>query len=653
MKKFLFMGALAAMLLGTASCSKDMEPAMTDDGTVQFTIELPGNVDSRAISDGMTANNLTVAVYDAQGAEITELQVNKEIPHETTVQFKLVKGQTYSFAFWAQNANAPYDFDTEAKSVSVSYENATCNDETRDAFYAYKTLTVDGPINQTVYLTRPFAQLNFGADDLAAAKIAHIEPSKSYIYISSAATSFNLETGVAAGETPVEVEFDLANLPDATVDNEGNITPATLTADGKNYAWMAMSYFLVPENQANIFAALVIEPKVGEQFDVTVDNVPVQKNHRTNIVGSLFTEDAKFNVVVDQNFDVADYNIDYNAPVVPAGKANVNGTEYNTIAEAVAAADGNTIYLGEGTYNEAINVAAGETVSIHAGNGLNADDVIINKPVTAAAGSTLDMKNVTVKGASGGAGIDVTASTVTLDGVKSSGNRGINVWEGSKVTIKNSEMIGTGTDSRGINVGKGSNNEVSVEGSKIQAEYYAFNLVGSCDAATITVKDSEVTTGWAISNIWGNNNTVEYDNCTLNSINDKSYNADNWNDFSAFVYNTNASYHATNNIVKVTRCKVNVESTKGNKQSLIGYEGTNNQTIMSNTDVIGENTNSGPITWRATIRPTLCSDVFDNDWNFIGTHQMLKDRFNFENVTINWDGININWADYIDAIAVD
>ena len=58
MKKFLFLGALAAMLLGTASCSNDMEPAMTDDGTVQFTIELPGNVDSRAIADGLTATKL-------------------------------------------------------------------------------------------------------------------------------------------------------------------------------------------------------------------------------------------------------------------------------------------------------------------------------------------------------------------------------------------------------------------------------------------------------------------------------------------------------------------------------------------------------------------------------------------------------------------
>jgi hypothetical protein len=46
-----------------------MEPSMGDN-MVRFTIELPGNIDSRAISDGLTANKLTVAVYDEQGNEI-------------------------------------------------------------------------------------------------------------------------------------------------------------------------------------------------------------------------------------------------------------------------------------------------------------------------------------------------------------------------------------------------------------------------------------------------------------------------------------------------------------------------------------------------------------------------------------------------------
>ena len=153
MKKFLFLGAIAAMLLGTTACSNDMEPEMTD-GTVQFKVELPGAIESRAISDGLTANKLTVAVYDKDGNELTDLKVNKDIPHQTTVEFKLVKGQTYSFAFWAQAEDAPYSFSTATKTVTVDYGEGKvdCNNESRDAFYAYKTYTVTGPINETVKL---------------------------------------------------------------------------------------------------------------------------------------------------------------------------------------------------------------------------------------------------------------------------------------------------------------------------------------------------------------------------------------------------------------------------------------------------------------------------------------------------------------------
>ena len=156
MKKILFFGALVAMLLGTAACSSDMEPSMGDD-MVRFTIELPGNIDSRAISDGTTANKLTVAVYDDQGNELSDIRVNKDIPHQTTVEFKLVKGQKYSFAFWAQAQGAPYTFDTANKTVNVSYTDAKSNDEKRDAFYAYRAdLTVTGPMSETIYLYRPF-----------------------------------------------------------------------------------------------------------------------------------------------------------------------------------------------------------------------------------------------------------------------------------------------------------------------------------------------------------------------------------------------------------------------------------------------------------------------------------------------------------------
>ncbi|MBQ9556060.1 MAG: hypothetical protein IJV05_07535 [Muribaculaceae bacterium] len=312
MKKILFFGMLAAMLLGTVSCSSDMEPAMGDD-MVRFTIELPGNIDSRAISDGLTANKLTVAVYDDQGNELPDIRVNKDIPHQTTVEFKLVKGQKYSFAFWAQAEGAPYTFDTANKTVNVSYENAKSNDETRDAFYAYRAdLTVTGPMQETIYLYRPFCQLNYGASDYQDAIKAGVNATKSAVTVDHAATAFNLATGETTGDQAVTFTQEI--LPN---------DPATLAVEDKTYQWMAMNYFLVPSNKANIETSLQLYEDGNAEAvrDITVPNVPVEKNHRTNIVGNLFTEDVNFLVIIDERFDQPDYNVDiYGRPYLAAGK---------------------------------------------------------------------------------------------------------------------------------------------------------------------------------------------------------------------------------------------------------------------------------------------------------------------------------------------
>ena len=302
MKKFLFMGALAAMLLGTASCSDSLEPEMTD-GTVQFKVELPGAFESRTISDGKTATKLEVACYDANGNILADLVPTVKtdfVNREATVTYKLVKGQKYNFAFFAHAADAPYTFtpgqNLEGCKFDVSYAGA-CNAENRDAFYATVKDYVVTATTTDVTLHRPFAQLNFGADDLAAAKDAGIEPSQSSVKVSKAATTFGLFTEEATD--PVAVEYTLADLPD---------DPETLTVEGKDYGWMEMCYFLVPGNEANVDVEMTLKTN-GDNVVVPVSNVPVKKNHRTNIVGSLFTQDANFRIIIDQNFDNYDYDI--------------------------------------------------------------------------------------------------------------------------------------------------------------------------------------------------------------------------------------------------------------------------------------------------------------------------------------------------------
>lgn len=276
---------------------------MSSDGTVSFKVELPGNIDSRSISDGTTATKLEVACYNANGEILADLQPTVKTDFENrvaTVTYKLVKGQKYNFAFFAHAEDAPYTFtpgaNMEGCKFDVNYTGA-CNDEARDAFYAtlsdYEVTTAE----TTVTLYRPFAQLNFGADDLAAAEAAGITPSQSMVTISKAATTFGLFTEEATGEAAVE--YTLANLPS---------DPAILRVEEKNYAWMEMCYFLVPSNEANVDVEMTVKTN-GDNVVVPVANVPVKKNHRTNIVGSLFTQDANFRIIIDQDFDDYDYDI--------------------------------------------------------------------------------------------------------------------------------------------------------------------------------------------------------------------------------------------------------------------------------------------------------------------------------------------------------
>jgi hypothetical protein len=69
--------------------------------------------------------------------------------------------------FWAQAPNGEdyYDIDFTNGKITVKYDNdkKDANDEKRDAFYkVHKNVKITGPIEETIVLKRPFAQVNVG-----------------------------------------------------------------------------------------------------------------------------------------------------------------------------------------------------------------------------------------------------------------------------------------------------------------------------------------------------------------------------------------------------------------------------------------------------------------------------------------------------------
>ena len=296
---------------------------------------------------------MVYAVFDKDGNRLSNIQaVTKTgVTFPTTESITLAKGQTYKVAFWAQDDDCKaYTVDTDKMSVAVNYandENKVNNDETRDAFFKTVEFTVTGSTSIDVELKRPFAQINVGVTkaDWDAAVASGITVAQSSVVIKNAATELNLLDGTVSGET--EVSYELANIP-----SEPAILQVDTDGDGikEDYNWLSMSYILPSaaptgyekaalENVAFVFASN------GEpiEFNQGLNNVPVQRNWRTNIVGKILTGDITFNIVIDEEFE-DDHNV-----VLPY--ATIGDVVYKSFAEAMAAVqDGETIKLeGETT----------------------------------------------------------------------------------------------------------------------------------------------------------------------------------------------------------------------------------------------------------------------------------------------------------------
>lgn len=293
--------ALAVLAVG---CNKEQASEAVSDGeevSVTFTAGLP-EVQTRAISDGMTAKNLFVAAYnDASGNpadHIPALDKTATFSNlKTSVTFNLVKGKTYHFIFWAQADNAPYTFETEDKTVTIDYAGAA-NDEKRDAFYAVKTITVQGAATEPVKLYRPFSQVNFGTADYTAAVASGVSIDKSIFTATDAAKTFDVFAG--EGKDAADLSYTEAELPAEDL----------LLADGRTYKYMAMNYFLPvgklsERHVSNVKAQFI---STDHTVEISSPSAPVQSNWRTNIIGNLLTDQVVFNVEIVPAFD-GDINV--------------------------------------------------------------------------------------------------------------------------------------------------------------------------------------------------------------------------------------------------------------------------------------------------------------------------------------------------------
>lgn len=309
MRRIISFVAAVAMLAGAASCQREAAPGEASKAV--FSVVVPESATKADVSDGSLVDKLFYEVYVGEtlmySGDVGPVSTSN--PKTFSLEINLVKGITYDILFWAQKgAQSCYDLSNGLKQVMVSYDG-DANDETRDAFYAAcpNFQLTDDPT--TVYLTRPFAQINFGSHSTADWKTAlpFIENDDNTLTLESKfeapelPTCFNVLDGdVVAGYVAEDVVLDFADAPVTWAAYGSDITFNNAT-----YKRVSMNYVLASKAGSQLTQ---VKASFKHNFNATapleqvVINVPVRQNYRTNILGNVFTEGNAFTIIVSPGF---------------------------------------------------------------------------------------------------------------------------------------------------------------------------------------------------------------------------------------------------------------------------------------------------------------------------------------------------------------
>ena len=334
MKKLIYCAlAFAAGLFATSCQQENLEP-VAGENTVTFTVELPnaltkaGETPDGKIGDGSNVDELIYELW-LVGNDGAITSSSTRLFHKTThlvkresdgrrsatVTLNLVQDQMYRVLFWAQvdmpegHENYITDKLTEVTYAADITKDYTANQEDYAAFYATKVIsTATPPKSETIWLKRPFAQLNIGTENTLQLEDEYsIDMNKSYVQVTGVPTTFNVATSETSDPTAVITFKEFA------------VPTETLTVNEKPYEYVAMNYVFASAKgiaatvEYNIYATLtptaVGSSPVAATINNTVQSVPLKENYRTNIVGNLLSSSTQYEIVVDAEFNSPDEDV--------------------------------------------------------------------------------------------------------------------------------------------------------------------------------------------------------------------------------------------------------------------------------------------------------------------------------------------------------
>lgn len=289
-KVFYILMAIMPSLL--TSCSKEAANEAGNAMTVHFTTELPQAIGTRADAAGASADKVYCAVFE-NGAELTSMRQEIQIQDGKGITYSpsLLKGHTYNVVFWACKSGN-YNV-TDLKSIT---RTAGHSENEYDAFTAVTTIEVSDAETHAITLKRPMAQLNLGVSqkewDLISDKdIFNITPSKTVLNLSGK-SAFNALTGASAGSDS-EIIYELPATGDA------------IGTGSQTYRSIGMCLIMAETEKQTTDITFSIYDQNGNAIrqDVTVRNIPLQRNYRTNVVGEIMTETISYSITLEEAFN--------------------------------------------------------------------------------------------------------------------------------------------------------------------------------------------------------------------------------------------------------------------------------------------------------------------------------------------------------------
>lgn len=306
--------AIAAIAVLAGACAKE-QVGSADGETVEmtFNVDVPETtITTKGLSDAAQVDELVFQVFLTGTKDENKHYENKPVPELTqvvpvvdkkaTVKVNLVKGQKYSYAFWAQSKGTGYYDTSDLRAVKMNTDKVKANDPEMDAFYGFREgNTASKSYSERIPLYRALAQVNFGAKTLHRSDA--LQATASSVTLSKVPDIFHpfwktSETSEGKGEI--------------TYANNGVVSGEKLAIGDKTnkteYDYLATAYVFANKENDKILidASATITLSNGRTTTIAVPNAPIQVNYRTNILGDLLNVDGVWNITVDEEFKGGD-----------------------------------------------------------------------------------------------------------------------------------------------------------------------------------------------------------------------------------------------------------------------------------------------------------------------------------------------------------